>query len=502
MRFKKSILNMIAGFGSMMINGIFSFIKIAIIVRLLGNEINGLNNLIGQIFNFLMISEAGLSLATITLLYKPIANKDNEQINKIVSGSIKIIGYIIIIISLLAIFISFLVPYFIKDTILTNEYISLVFVLFAFKALVPQISQPLKAYVIARQEEYFINFLKIISNILLNLIEIYLILSTSDYLSMLVGGLIFTIFSELIIILILIKKYPFIKIFNKNKDYSAITHMKELVKVNAVSTAAKSVDPIVISRVIGINTTSFYSNYSYVQNFLQSILGAILGSVTPMFGDMFAKNEDRLYQKFNMYIVISNFIASSAALCFYAFIQQFILLWVGKSSLFSGNIALLFSLLVYMYTAMRPINTLVVTNGFFKLSSKSAIYETIINIVLSIVLSIKFGVVGVLIASVISYLLASFWFFPIKTYKKIFGISSKEYFKRQFYCLLLLSVEYGMVNIIQDYNMIRVNSFSELIFKAGAAGIIILIVNTLFYYLFIAEFKAIIKFFTKRLIKH
>lgn len=494
MRFKKSFKNLITGFSFMLLNGILSFVKIAIIVRILGNEINGVNNVIGQIFNFLMIGEAGLSLATITLLYKPIADGDKNKINTTISGSFRIISIIIMLIFLLALVLSLLVPFLIKDTSLAYGYLSLVFILFASKTLIPQFSQPIKAYAIASQEEYVINYIKIINILLLNLIEIIIILSTKNYLYMLMGGLISTIILELLVFKIIFIRYPFLKINNKIRDYSALTHMKELVKVNVVGTVAKSIDPIIVSRIIGIITASFYSNYAYVQYFLQSILGAVLGSVTHMFGDMFVKKEEGLYQKFNMYIAISNFIASTAAVCFYAFIQQFITLWIGSDALFNQDVVLLFSVLIYMYTAIRPINTLIITNGFFKLSSKSAIYEAIINGVLSITLSFKFGVSGVLIGSIVSYLVASFWLFPVKTYFKVFGVSSKEYFKRQLISIVTLFLLYEILYFIQSSSIFVVNSFLELFLLVITISILVFIVNLLIYIIFIRDFRLFVSY--------
>lgn len=499
MRLKNSIIDSIISLLGLIISGIISFVKISIIVKFMGNEINGLNNLLSKIFNFLMISEAGLGLATRTLLYKTVVDKDIKKSNKIISGSQIAITIIISIVLIVASFISIFIPIFIKDSSLNNSLISIIFILFSIKAIIPQFLQPLKAYVAANQENYLINVLRNISLVIINCVEIYLIISQKSYIYVLIGGILSSLICEFMTYIILKRKYKFINIYGKERDFSATKSMKELIKVNMVSTVAQSVDPLIISRFIGIITTSFYSNYSYVQNFIQNITNNFLGAATNMFGNMFAKNEDGLYEKFNMYIGLTNFMASTASLGFYALIKDFIQVWVGKESVLDIKTSILFSILIYMYTAMRPINTLVYTNGFFRLASKSALYETIINTVLSIILVNIYGMKGVLMASIISYLLASFWFFPIKTYKIVFNKEASEYFKKQTMGIILFALLIFIISFINIKYIININCLLDFIKVTFIYGIIISFINFGLYVLLIKDFRNLIIYLLKKL---
>lgn len=495
MRLKKGLLNSLVGISVMLLNGIFSMIKISLVVSFLGNEINGFNNVIGQIFNFLMISEAGLGLATTTLLYKSISKNDIESSNKFIAGSQRTIQIIVCFIIFASAICSLFIPIFIKNNSLSNLFISISFLLYALKVLIPQLTQPIKSYAMANQDEYIVNFLKGISIIGINIIEIIMLLNGNSYIIVLFGGVLGSIIFELLNLYILKRKYPFIKLLAKEKDYSATRHMKNLVKVNIVSTVAKSIDPVVISKFIGLAAASFYSNYSYIQNFLQTIIGTVMGPLNHIFGDMFARKEENIYLKFNMYIILCNFIASIVSIMFYLLIQIFIPIWIGNDALLPNYVVILFACLIYMYSSMRPMNTLVITNGFFEIASKSAIYETVINLVLSILTVNYFGLSGVLISSIISFLIASFWYFPLKTYKKVFKKSPVEYFVRQFYSVIVLIPIFFIASlIIEKYFIAYEFTFIDFIFLATFSGISISSLMLCIYYSIFGEFRNLLKF--------
>ena len=52
-----------------------------------GSDTNGLLTTLSQIFSYIALLEAGISQATLVQLYKPLKNKDTEQISEVMSIS-------------------------------------------------------------------------------------------------------------------------------------------------------------------------------------------------------------------------------------------------------------------------------------------------------------------------------------------------------------------------------------------------------------------------------
>lgn len=465
MSIKKSFYNSFFGIIAMLTIGLITFVKISFIINIIGQEYNGLNNLYTQIFSFLMIGQAGIGLATTSMLYEYIEKKNIKEINKIISGSRRILSEILCILFLIVIVISPFIRILIKDNIFNNYFVSITFILFSFKILFSQYFQPLKGFVAANQDEYIVQIFQIVLNLSVGILEISVLYLSKSYVKMILSGVILSIVLELFNYMYLKQRYSKILYFFKEKNYGAKKHIKELVKVNIVSTIAKSMDPLLISKILGLIVTSLYSNYNYVQSFLLAIAGAGLGGFRHYFGSVFIKRDAQRKEKFDKYILISNFIATFFALMFYLMIEDFIILWINQESKLDSTTSLLFSILIYLYVLMKPINTLVITNKLFHLASKSSLYEAIINLFISLILIQKIGLNGVLIGSISSFLLVSFWYFPINTYKKILDCSSKDYFYKQFKCFFILIVLFLLIlKFSQIYSYVS-NSWFQFIMK-------------------------------------
>lgn len=493
MSIRKSFYNSFFGIFSMIIVGFISFIKISIIINTIGQEYNGLNNLYTQIFSFLMIGEAGIGLATTSILYEHIESKNIREINKVISGSRIILSKILCIVFFCVISISPFIRFLIKDNTLNNYFISITFILFSFRLLFIQYFQPLKGFVAANQDEYIIKIFQIITSLTIGLSEIIVLYTSKSYIKMILCGVVLSIILEILNYLYLKKKYKEILYFFKEKNYEAKKYTKELIKVNIVGTVAKSVDPIIISRILGLIITSIYSNYNYVQSFLLTIVGTGLGGFTHYFGNVFIKKDIEMKSKFDNYILCSNFLATFFTIMFYCMIQDFITLWINKENKLDLMTTILFSLLVYLYIFMKPMNTLVVTNKFFELASKSALYETIINLFISIILVQKIGLKGVLIGSICSFLLVSFWYFPLNTYRKVLNSSSRDYFYKQFKCVLILLILFLLTLKVLQKNYYMVSNWSQFVLKGLVYSSLYLSIIFIIYIIFFEELRKILK---------
>lgn len=487
MSLKKGIYNSIFAVIAMILSGVVSFFKISLIINYIGSDYNGLNNLYSQIFSVLMIGEAGIGIATTTLLYNSILCNDDEETNKIISGSRKILSKIIFFICIFAVTLSFFLSRIIKENNLDNKMISLTFVLFFLKAVIPVYLQPLKGYVAAKQDEYIINIAKIISTISIGGIEIFVIYEFKNFVLLLGVGIILTLLFEIILFFFLKKRYKTIKFYNKEKNFIAKNHTKELIKVNIVGTVSKSVDPIVISKMLGLFTVSIYSNYNYISNFIISIVGVGIGGFTHYFGNLFIKKDNKLKEKFDLYIILSNFIASSCTVIYIFLIQDFVKLWINKENRVDFITVLLFSSLIYIYILMKPMNNLIVVNRLFKLASNSALYETVLNLVLSLYLIRIIGLKGVLAGSLLSFCFVSFWYFPLKTYQNIFRCSCSDYFKKHLKSLTLLIILFSI--FLYFDSKVEIENWNQFITLKFLLSLKILFTNILLYYMSFNDLK-------------
>ena len=94
----------------------------------------------------------------------------------------------------------------------------------------------------------------------------------------------------------------------------------------------------------------------------------------------------------------------------------------------------------YVTMMMRSVASFRTANGLFVQGQHRPLVMSILNIVLSIILGIKWKVFGILIATVISRLLTQAWFDPLLVYRNVFQVPFLNYVKQY--------VEYGIVAVI------------------------------------------------------
>ena len=99
MRTKKMLLNVITDILPYIIIGIIGLVKMNVLIKYVGDVGNGYYQTINQIISYVFLAQFGFDDAVIYSLYKPFAEKNKDDINRIYSGSryiFKIIGVIII----------------------------------------------------------------------------------------------------------------------------------------------------------------------------------------------------------------------------------------------------------------------------------------------------------------------------------------------------------------------------------------------------------------------
>ena len=171
MRTKKIALNMICDIVPYLLIGIVGLIKVNYLITYLGDANNGYYQFINQIISYVFLAQAGFCEAVIYSLYKPFAEKNKDDINKIYSGARYIFKKIGLIIFGLIILVSIgLYLYYHNEQ--ESLAITLSFFIIASSYLISYFgkTQTYTAVLSANQERYIysnvLNIIKLICDIL------------------------------------------------------------------------------------------------------------------------------------------------------------------------------------------------------------------------------------------------------------------------------------------------------------------------------------------------
>ena len=198
----------------------------------------------------------------------------------------------------------------------------------------------------------------------------------------------------------------------------------------------------------------------------------LTSSIIPSIGNSIATNSvEKNYNDFIKFNFMYMWIAGVCTVCLYNVYQPFMKIWVGQDMMFANTIVALFTIYFYSLTIGSVRAAYAEAAGLWWENRYKSILEAVLNIVLNIILGKFFGVVGILVATILTVVFINYGFSAQILYKMYFkDYKISDYFgKTLFYSIVIF-----VVCIITYYinNNIMLDGIVGMILKVVIAFII------------------------------
>ena len=476
MRTKKAIINFITDALPQIIILALGFFKVKFFLKFLGNDNLGLYQLYGQIVTYLTLVEGGVGSAMLYKLFKPINKNNQDKINEIMSASRVIFNVVGLIIIVLGIIISFNVKFLIKANSFENSYLIITFILFLLSQSLNYFALPYRVMFDASQDRYIPNLIYQIVTIIKSIIEIILVCSGKGLVSILISLIICSLISNLLVYISFRIKYPKVS-FKAKKDFSMIKDVKHLFVNTIGNLIANNIDILLISKFIGLGVVVIYTTYNYFVEAVKQLIDKLTGATLSGIGDLLVSENSNKTGIFDEYNNLVFFLAILICTPFFIFINGFINVWYEGKISTSIVYSLLFAILLLLNIIRIPLKVFSISSGKFKEIKKYVILEIIINLGLSLLLITRFGISGVLLATIVSIIVSDFIFKVRIIYKKIICSSSFNYYKN----LIINLIYVVLINTV--FYLIVPKNYNNVI-MCIAAAIVVALINFVFTILF------------------
>ena len=390
-----------------LIIGIVGLIKVRFLIRYIGDVGNGYYQTINQIITYVFLAQIGFGDAVIFSLYKYFSNDDKKNINRIYSGSriiFKKIGFVILSIIMLVSLLLYLF-YGFEDGYRNTSIIAFIIISCSYLIAYFGCGQTYLAILSASENKYIysivFNSIKLLCDIGI-IVSCYLFKSLE---SIAITILIAKIIEEIVIRIVMKHKFPWLhKVKNENTKMFSMT--KDLASIQIGNLILNNVDSIILVSFLGPVMVSIYSSYVFITRYLNEICAKIELAVVNSFGNIFAKGDnDKVYPLFKELLIIFIILVFSIGITFSLGIRSFINLWIGKENyILEYNTVILFSLISLLYILSLPLLSLINSKGLFKDNKNIIFISAITNIVISIILINVYGLNGLLLGTVIAFL--------------------------------------------------------------------------------------------------
>ncbi|OPX47429.1 lipopolysaccharide biosynthesis protein [Clostridium thermobutyricum] len=480
MRVKKSIRGASVSLILNIITLMVGLISQAIFIKTLGIEYLGINGLFNNIISMLAIVELGIGPAIVYKLYKPLAEKDIESIKALMLFYKKCYNKIAIIVLVIGFIMLPFIKIIVNADIDNNIYF--IFMLFIFDASASYIYSYKRSIIQADQNNYIISLVHIGYVITLNLIQILILIYTHNYIIYIIVKIIFRILENLVLSKISDILYPYLKDKNiKNISEDILLDIKKKVKGliyhKIGGFMVSGTDNIIISKYLGVAYVGLYSNYYMIINAVYILISQIFSAFTASVGNLIVSETREYSYKIYKKIMLLNFwIYSIATSMIYTLIKPFIKLWIGEQFVLPDIVLVMLCINFYMLGMRASIGIYKDASGIFWEDRYIPIIESTINIVASIILVKKIGLVGIFIGTFLSSIIVVFFSLPYYVYRDVFKKNILEYYKVYIKYLLLVLISVLAISII-TININFDNEILSFIFNMVISFFIPMIVN-------------------------
>lgn len=469
-----SIKNIVTTIVPYLLIGILGFLKTAVFIRNYSTAIISINQLFLQIFSYFILLEAGLGAFIISKYYKYLSEENYENLNEIYSSSIIAFKKIANLIIGIGLVFSFFLILFTKAEI-NHFYLQICFFVFIVKNVIDYYFMAPRLIIQADQRMYEINTLIYTTKLLENLLEIYLFIINVNYLVVLIPGIFIRIIVNKMINKKIARKYPWLRNLkvNKKEHLKGISHTFSM-KITGIFYG--STDIVLLSAFVSPLSVVIYSSYNYVIKYVTDILFMVGAAIVPSIANLKSESEEKQYEVFRELNILFLYIAAVISIVFSIIITPFIEIWVGKVYLIKQEILYLFLLLMFNDISRRSLYSVVYAKALFKEMKNIMFLEAGSNLLFSIIFVQYWGIAGVLLGSLFSIVISTFWYVPILIIRKMYNGDLKKYY------LTYLKVTFFTVSSIISLRNYTINNdllidwFIQSVIISGVVAMIVFIV--------------------------
>lgn len=403
MKNKTTLLNMISGLILQFFTLVSGFVLPKIILIYFGSEVNGLVSSLNQFLSYITLVEGGITGVIIANLYKPIVDHDNYKISSVLVTAdrfYKKIGALFIAYSVI---LSIAYPLYFKTEFKFSYVCSLTLILSLTLLIQYMFSLTLKTILNADKKGYIVNFtqtLIVICNVVIALISVGVY--PSIHILKLISGFLF-ILQPLIFGKYAKKNYRIN--WKVEPDNSLIQSRWNGFAINLAAFIHNSTDITVLTFLASLKIVSIYSVYCLVSKGIKQLIESCLSGISHTIGQAYARKDwKELNQKLDIYEYVVFVLVFSLFTVAALLITPFVLLYTKGIVDTDYNQPLFGVLLVIseaLYLVKLPHLNLAYTANKFKEITLPAYIEAILNIVISVVLVRKFGLIGVAIGTIV-----------------------------------------------------------------------------------------------------
>lgn len=412
MRKRKLIQSTIAVMIKYVVFMVIGLITPRLIIQYYGSAVNGLVNSITQFLGYISLLDMGLNAVVASSLYAPLAKKDDAEVSRIVVSCDRFYKKIALALLGYSVIIMIVYPLVVKSEF-DFAYIAVLVLAIALNSFLQYfLGVTWMILLEADQRIYVKHYIETFVAFISLLCSIALIRGGFSIQAVKLAASVVFIIKPLLLSIYVKRNYHINK--KIKLDGEPIKQKKNGIAHHLAYTVFSSTDVTILTLFSSLEAVSVYSVYFLAVNAVSELVRTLSYSVTSLIGNMLSKEEfSRLKEFFKCYVWGMHFITVAAFSTAAVAIRSFVRIYtkgVNDANYDAPVFALVLVLAYAVFTVRIPYKQLINAAGHYKQTQNSAIIEMVLNLTISIVLVLKFDMLGVAVGTLIAMVYRTAYF--------------------------------------------------------------------------------------------
>lgn len=455
-----------------------------LILSYFGSTSNGLVSSITQFLGFSTILRAGLGGAIRAALYRPIAENDADGISAIMAATERHMKKIAAIIAAAIVGFACIYPFFVIDEYAWLYSFSMVLIIGSGTLVENLFGIKCQILIQADQKYYVATLTSVAGNLLVTIVSALIIVCGGDMHMVKIGAVV-AAFIKPVILNLYVKKHYAIN-WKAKPNEKAIAQRWNAFFQQVAAVVNENVSLVILTILQPLASVSVYTVHSMVVFNIRAIVNSFCSGTNSTYGSILATGKlDELKKTFFftewLMFAVGCLLYSITAVMLTPFISLYTAS-ITDVNYYYPAFGILMIVCAFFTSVKHPYQYLAEGAGKFKETRNGAILEVIINIVVSVICVMQFGVIGVLLGTLCATLVRTIEF-AVFTFRNILNCSVWHLVKHFIVMALTFVACYAVgrfeVNFLACTNYLHwaINA----VIVAVSSGIIVLMISFLFY---------------------
>lgn len=372
----------------------------------LGSESNGLLSSVGNILTYMSLLEAGVGTATLQALYKPCAINDQLSVNRIMAATdyfYRRTGKVYLLIVL----VITVVYTFVVKTDLSRLDVFIVVLLSGLSGVISYFFQgKFKIFLSAEGKSYINTNIVTIVHVAASFMKAFLLYAGFGVVAVQISAFTFNLIQMLLYQIYMKRHYSWLNM-EVRPDFDAINQRNAVLVHQISGLIFSNTDVLLLTVFVGLKEVSVYSMYAMIYGMVKSMAVVLYESYTYALGQSFNTNRKRFIRMFDAYEVLTMMITFSLYCICRIMMNPFLMLYtsgVHDIQYVDPYLPWLFAIFYLLHNGRISSSTVINIAQRFEETQWRSVLESIINVSVSVICVIRFGIYGVLMGTIAALL--------------------------------------------------------------------------------------------------